>query len=127
MSKFHIKKVSEIDKNKLLKFYQESFSYKNNNPDILNWRYRSGFKSFEPLVLEVDAQICGHAGLIANDLKINDKIKTACRGDCHIDSNSDSDGDRERHNILTLTLTLNDDKKYMLWQKRQRQRQRQRR
>lgn len=76
MSKFHIKKVSEIDKNKLLKFYQESFNYKNNNPDILNWRYRSGFKSFEPLVLEVDEQICGHAGLIANDLKINDKIKT---------------------------------------------------
>ena len=76
MSKFHIKKVSEIDKKKLLKFYQESFNYKNNNPDILNWRYRPGFKSFEPLVLEVDEEICGHAGLIANDLKIKDKIKT---------------------------------------------------
>ena len=76
MSKFHIKKVSEIDKKKLLKFYQESFNYKNNNPDILNWRYRPGFKSFEPLVLEVDEEICGHAGLIANDLKIKDDIKT---------------------------------------------------
>ena len=76
MSKFHIKKVSEIDKKKLLKFYQESFNYKNNSPDILNWRYRPGFKSFEPLVLEVDEEICGHAGLIANDLKIKDKIKT---------------------------------------------------
>ena len=76
MSKFHIKKVSEIDKKKLLKFYQESFDYKNNNPDILNWRYRPGFKSFEPLVLEVDEEICGHAGLIANDLKIKDDIKT---------------------------------------------------
>ena len=76
MSKFHIKKISEIDKKKLFKFYQESFDYKNNNPDILNWRYRPGFKSFEPLVLEVDEEICGHAGLIANDLKIKDKIKT---------------------------------------------------
>ena len=34
MSKFHIKKISEIDKNKLLKFYQESFDYKNKDPDI---------------------------------------------------------------------------------------------
>ena len=76
MSKFHIKKVSEIDKSKLFRFYQESFNYKSNNPDILNWRYRPGFKSFEPLVLEVDEEICGHAGLIANDLKIKDKIKT---------------------------------------------------
>ena len=76
MSKFHIKKVSEIDKKKLFKFYQESFNFKNNDPDILNWRYRPGFKSFEPLVLEVDEEICGHAGLIANDLKIKDKIKT---------------------------------------------------
>ena len=42
----------------------------------MNWRYRPGFKSFEPLVLEVDEEICGHAGLIANDLKIKDKIKT---------------------------------------------------
>ena len=76
MSKFHIKKVSEIDKKKLLKFYQESFNFRSNDPDILNWRYRLGFKSFEPLVLEVNDEICGHAGLIANDLKIKDKIKT---------------------------------------------------
>ena len=76
MSKFHIKKVSEIDKKKLFKFYQESFNFKKNDPDILNWRYRPGFKSFEPLVLEVDEEICGHAGLIANDLKIKDDIKT---------------------------------------------------
>ena len=76
MSKFHIKKVSEIDKKKLFKFYQESFNFKKNDPDILNWRYRLGFKSFEPLVLEVDEEICGHAGLIANDLKINESLKS---------------------------------------------------
>ena len=76
MSKFHIKKASEIDKNKLFKFYQDTFNYRNKDQEILNWRYRPGFKSFEPLVLEVDKEICGHAGLIANDLKIKDKIKT---------------------------------------------------
>ena len=76
MNKFHIKKISEIDKNKLFKFYQDSFDYHNNNTDILNWRYRFGYKNFEPLVMEVDDDICGHAGLIANDFKIKDKIKT---------------------------------------------------
>ena len=76
MDKFHIKKISEINKNKLFRFYQNSFNYDNNNPDIYNWRYRSNFKNFEPLVLEIDGEICGHAGLIANDLKIKDKIKT---------------------------------------------------
>ena len=76
MDKFHIKKISEIDKNKLFKFYQSSFNYDNSNHDIFNWRYRAGFKNFEPLVLEVNNEICGHAGLIANDLKIKDKIET---------------------------------------------------
>ena len=76
MSKFHIKKTSEIDKNKLLKFYQESFNYNISNPSSFGWRYRLGFKSFEPIVLIIDDEICGHAGLIANDLKIKDSIKT---------------------------------------------------
>ena len=76
MDKFHIKKISEINKNKLFRFYQNSFNYDNNHPDIYNWRYRSNFKNFEPLVLEIDGEICGHAGLIAIDLKIKDKIKT---------------------------------------------------
>ena len=76
MSKFHIKKISETDKNKLLKFYQASFNYNNSNPSSFGWRYRLGFKSFEPLVLIVDDEICGHAGLIANDFKIKDNIKT---------------------------------------------------
>ena len=76
MDKFHIKKVSSLDKNKLFRFYQNSFNYDNSNPDILNWRYRTGFKNFEPIVLEVGGEICGHAGLIANDLKVKDKIKT---------------------------------------------------
>ena len=42
----------------------------------MNWRYRYGFKQYEPLVLEIDNDICGHAGLITNDLKIKNEIKT---------------------------------------------------
>ncbi len=76
MDKFHIKKISEVDKNKLLKFYQNSFNYENIDQDSLNWRYRSGFKEYEPLVLEIENNICGHAGLIANNLKIENEIKT---------------------------------------------------
>ncbi len=76
MNNFHIKKISEIDKDKLLQFYQNSFSYKNNNFNIYNWRYRLGFSNYEPIVLEIDNEILGHAGLIANDLKIDDEIKT---------------------------------------------------
>ncbi len=76
MNNFHIKKISEIDKNRLLQFYQNSFNYKNNNLNIFNWRYRSGFSNFEPIVLVIDNEIRGHAGLIANDLKIDGKIKT---------------------------------------------------
>ncbi len=76
MDKFHIKKISEIDKNKLIKFYQTSFSNNKTNLNIINWRYRSGFNNFEPIVLEINDEICGHAGLIANNFKIRDQIET---------------------------------------------------
>ena len=47
MNKFHIKKISEVDKKKLLKFYQSSFNLKKIDLDSLNWRYRYGFKQYE--------------------------------------------------------------------------------
>ena len=77
MTKFHIKKISEIDKNKLLKFYQASFKYEKSILDDFAWRYRSGFNNFEPLVLIINNKICGHAGLISVDLKVEDKIEKA--------------------------------------------------
>ncbi len=77
MNKFHIKKISEIDKNKLLKFYQASFKYEKSILDDFAWRYRLGFNNFEPLVLIIDNKICGHAGLISVDLKVEDKIEKA--------------------------------------------------
>ena len=77
MDKFHIKKISEIDIKKLLQFYQVSFQYEKSILDNYQWRYRSEFNEFEPLILIIDNQICGHAGLIPIDLKINDKRQKA--------------------------------------------------
>ena len=77
MTKFHIKKISEIDKNKLLKFYQASFKYEKSILNDFTWRYRSGFNNFEPLVLIINDEICGHAGLIPVNLKVEDKIEKA--------------------------------------------------
>jgi len=77
VDKFHIKKISEIDIKKLLQFYQVSFQYEKSILDNYQWRYRSEFNEFEPLILIIDNQICGHAGLIPIDLKINDKKQKA--------------------------------------------------
>ena len=77
MDKFHIKKISEIDTKKLLQFYQVSFQHEKSILDNYQWRCRSGFNEFEPIILIIDNQICGHAGLIPIDLKINDKRQKA--------------------------------------------------
>ena len=50
MDKIHIKKKSEVDKKELLDFYQHSLNLKNINLEDYNWRYRYGFKQYEPLV-----------------------------------------------------------------------------
>ncbi len=76
MDKFHIKKVSEVDEDKLSEFYQNSFKQRNSNNYDSSWRYRLGFNNYEPLVIEIDRKIRGHAGLIANKLKLKDEIKT---------------------------------------------------
>jgi len=77
VDKFHIKKISEISKEKLSQFYQNSFNYEKPILDNYNWRYRSGFNEFEPLALIINDQICGHAGLIPINLKVNNKIEKA--------------------------------------------------
>ena len=71
MEKIHIKKISEIDKEKLVKFYQESFRFEKSVINNYDWRYRTNFNEFEPLALLVNGEICGHAGLIP--IKINIK------------------------------------------------------
>ena len=77
MDKIHISKISEINRNKLINFYQKSFDFKNSGLENYEWRYRSGFCNYESLALTVDDQICGHAGLIPVNLKINEKVETA--------------------------------------------------
>ena len=77
MKKIHIKKISEINKEKLLEFYKKSFQFEKGVIENFNWRYRLGFNNYEPIVLIVDNQICGHAGLIPADIKINNIVHNA--------------------------------------------------
>ena len=76
MSKIHINKISEINKDKLLNFYQKSFNFEKSVLENYEWRYRSGYCNYESLVLSVDNQIYGHAGLIPVKLKIDEKVQT---------------------------------------------------
>ena len=75
MNKIHINKISEINKDKLLNFYQKSFNFEKSVLENYEWRYRSGYYNYDSLVLTVDNQICGHAGLIPVNLKINEKVQ----------------------------------------------------
>ena len=77
MRKIHIKKISEIESEKLIKFYQNTFKYEKSVLEDYNWRYRTKFNEHEPLVLIIDSQICGHAGLIPVKIKINNKQENA--------------------------------------------------
>jgi hypothetical protein len=75
MKNFHIKKISQINQEKLKQFYLYSFKFEKNIHDNYTWRYRLGFNDFEPLALIIDNKICGHAGLMPVNLKINNKIE----------------------------------------------------
>ena len=75
MKSFHIKKISQINQEKLKQFYLNTFKYERSIHDNYAWRYRLGFNDFEPIALIVDDEISGHAGLMPIDLKINNKIE----------------------------------------------------
>ena len=77
MKKIHIKKISEINKEKLIDFYKKSFQFEHGVLENFNWRYRIGFNKYEPIVLIIDNQICGHAGLIPTNVKINNSEHNA--------------------------------------------------
>ena len=77
MKNIHIKKISEINKDKLVEFYKKSFQFENDVVENFNWRYRLGFNDYEPIVLIIENEICGHAGLIPANIKINNKIHNA--------------------------------------------------
>lgn len=77
MKKIHIKKISEINKEKLVEFYKKSFQFERGVLDNFKWRYRLGFNEYEPIALIIDNQICGHAGLIPVNVKINNTLHSA--------------------------------------------------
>ena len=77
MEKIHIKKISEIDREKLIRFYQKSFKYEKSIIDNYDWRYRTHFNEFEPLALMVNNEICGHAGLVPIKIRIHNKQENA--------------------------------------------------
>lgn len=77
MKNIHIKKISEINKEKLVEFYKKSFQFEKGVIENFNWRYRLGFNDYEPIVLIIENEICGHAGLIPANIKINNTIHNA--------------------------------------------------
>jgi len=62
---YHIRKLSEYKNDKIVEFYKKVFL---NRDEILinnfNWCYRLGFSQYEPLIIELNNNIIGHAGLI---------------------------------------------------------------
>ena len=101
MSKFHIKKISEIDQNKLKDFYSNTFKFEKSIQEHYSWRYRLGYNNFEPIVLLVNDEICGHAGLIPANIKIDNNAiskKTLCFICCRINLfRNFSDKKKSRH------------------------------
>ena len=74
MKTYIIKKLSEVDKSQLFDFYKKVY----NNVDKsfienIKWYYRIGYNSYEPIVIIVNNRIIGHAGLIPNDIKLQNK------------------------------------------------------
>jgi len=75
---FKIKKISEVRREDLIKFYSKVF--KKRDDRLINnfeWCYRIGYNDLEPIVIELENNIIGHAGLIPIDLEISKKKKTA--------------------------------------------------
>jgi len=72
MLRYKINKISEISIDKLSIFYKEV--YKKRHKSLTNnwrWWYRVGHSTFEPLILSIDDQVIGQAGLLPADLSIS--------------------------------------------------------
>tara|TARA_B100000780_G_C21122273_1_gene454705 strand:- start:1009 stop:1962 length:954 start_codon:yes stop_codon:yes gene_type:complete len=112
MEKISIRKISEIDINVLKKFYAKTFNFEQDILENYTWRYRTGYNNCEPIVLTINNQICGHAGLIPVDLKVNNiKENAIWFTDFYIDSKYRNRGygkllTEEWMNICPLQITL---------------------
>tara|TARA_Y100001970_G_C14224025_1_gene854454 strand:- start:94 stop:1029 length:936 start_codon:yes stop_codon:yes gene_type:complete len=93
MKKFEIRKISELSEETLKNFYSRAFKFDTEINENYRWRYRIGYKNFEPLVLIVDNKIVGHAGLIPISIRVKEKIEDAIWfTDFYVNSNSRSLG-----------------------------------
>ena len=78
MLRYKINKISQVSSEKLSVFYKEV--YKKRHKSLTNnwrWWYRIGHSPFEPLILSIDEQVIGQAGLLPADLKIEENIVPA--------------------------------------------------
>ena len=74
MKNFNIKKLSEVKHESLIEFYSKVFIERDKR--LINnfkWCYRNGYNNLEPIIIEKENQIIGHAGLIPVEIKINEK------------------------------------------------------
>jgi len=93
MEKIYIKKISEVNEVQLKEFYTNVFKFEKSVLENYKWRYRIGHNNCEPIVLIVNNKICGHAGLIPTDIKLNNiKEKAIWFTDLFIESNYRSKG-----------------------------------
>ena len=68
--KLKIRKFSNVDQSKLFDFYKQSFNLRHKVIfENRNWIYRVNLFGFEPLVIEYNDKIVGHAGMISNKIK----------------------------------------------------------
>ena len=74
MLRYKINKISQVPLEKLSIFYKEV--YKKRHKSLTNnwrWWYRAGHSPFEPLIISIDDQVIGQAGLLPADLNIAEK------------------------------------------------------
>lgn len=72
---YKIKKISDVNQEDLIRFLNKVFPsrleyFKNN----WRWPYRIGYSNFEPILILIDKEIVGIAGLIPAKLRLNDKF-----------------------------------------------------
>jgi len=75
---YKIRKISEINIPFLNDFFKKAYPDRCNN--LINhwrWYYRLDYNSYEPIIIEVNSEIIGIAGLISSKLKYCNKVSEA--------------------------------------------------
>lgn len=73
-SRCKIKKISEISKDKLFKFYQKIYPFRYKTlTENWKWWYRFDKNFAEPIILELEDKVIGQAAFLKNNIIIDDK------------------------------------------------------